>query len=171
MPEKSMSSHDAVDLYVALENLGVKIWIDGGWSVDALLGIQTRPHRDLDIAIEYKHLSKLREHLESQGYKDVERDKDSKWNFVLGDDNGREVDVHAFTFDENGRVLEGIEFPDGSLAGIGTIDGHAVRCISPEFLVKFHSGYELKEKDFQDVAALCEKFGIEYPEEYAHLRK
>ena len=31
-------------------------------------------------------------------------------------------------------------------------------------MVKFHSGYELKEKDFQDVAALCEKFGIELPQ-------
>jgi hypothetical protein len=32
-------------------------------------------------------------------------------------------------------------------------------------MVKFHSGYELKKKDFQDVSALCEKFGIELPQE------
>ena len=31
-------------------------------------------------------------------------------------------------------------------------------------MVRFHSGYDLKEKDFRDVSALCEKFGIELPE-------
>ena len=38
-------------------------------------------------------------------------------------------------------------------------------------MVKFHSGYELKEKDFKDVSALCKKFGIELPEEFAHFKK
>jgi len=32
-------------------------------------------------------------------------------------------------------------------------------------MIKFHGGYELKDKDFKDVRALCDKFGIEYPEE------
>ena len=62
----------------------------------------------------------------------------------------------AFTFDDRGHVIEGIEYPDGSLTGTGTIDGHTVRCINPEHLVKFHCGYELKDKDFKDVVALCD---------------
>ncbi len=33
-----MTSADVIDLYATLENLGIKIWIDGGWAVDALLG-------------------------------------------------------------------------------------------------------------------------------------
>ncbi len=45
-----------------------------------------------------------------------------------------------------------------------------VKCISPEWIVKFHSGYELTKKDFEDVAALCEKFGIQLPEEYLKLK-
>src|SRR5438874_13741981 len=49
-----MSSKDLVDLYEALGRLGVQIWVDGGWGVDALLGKQTRPHKGLDIAIEAK---------------------------------------------------------------------------------------------------------------------
>jgi len=166
-----MASADVIDLYTKLENLGIKIWIDGGWAVDALLGKQTRSHADLDIAIQYKDIPKFREYLETQGYREVQRDEDKKWNFVLGDDNGREVDVHAFTFDDNGRVIEGIEYPNGSLTGTGIIDGQTVRCIDPEHLIKFHTGYKLKEKDFKDVAALCERFGIDYPAEYAHLKK
>jgi lincosamide nucleotidyltransferase A/C/D/E len=46
-----------------------------------------------------------------------------------------------------------------------------VRCISPEWAVKFHSGYQLKEKDFQDVFALCRKFGIELPIAYKQFDK
>ena len=63
---------------------------------------------------------------------------------------------------ENGEM-----YPAASLAGTGTIAGHPVRCISPEWIVRFHSGYELRLKDFHDVSALCQKFGIELPAEYA----
>jgi lincosamide nucleotidyltransferase A/C/D/E len=38
-------------------------------------------------------------------------------------------------------------------------------------MVKFHSGYGLEEKDFWDVSALCQKFGIELPEAFAKFRK
>ena len=61
-------------------------------------------------------------------------------------------------------------YPTGSLTGTGTIDGHPVRCVSPEGMVKLHSGYELKEKDFRDVSALCEKLGIELPQEYGQFK-
>lgn len=169
--EKLMTDKDVIALYEKLEEIGIKIWIDGGWSVDASLGKLTRPHMDLDIAIQYKDLAKFREYMESRGYKDVEREENKKWNFVLGDEKGHEVDVHAFTFNENGHVVEGIEYPDGSLTGVGIIDGYTVRCIDPKHMVDFHTRYEPKEKDFQDVAALCEKFGIEYPEGYVHLKK
>ena len=166
-----MTSKDVIDLYIVLEDLGIHIWVDGGWSVDASLGKQTRAHADLDIAIQYKDLAKFREYMESRGYKDIDRDEDKKWNFVLGDGKRHEVDVHAFTLDENGHVVEGIEYPDGSLTGTGVIDGHTVRCINPKHMVDFHTRYEPKEKDFKDVAALCEKFGIEYPEAYARLKE
>ena len=41
-PETNKSTAaDVVALYTELESLGIKIWIDGGWGVDALLGKQT----------------------------------------------------------------------------------------------------------------------------------
>ena len=55
-----MRQQEVIELYNELENLGTKIWIDGGWGVDALLGKQTRTHEDLDIAIEWKDVPKLR---------------------------------------------------------------------------------------------------------------
>ena len=36
-------------------------------------------------------------------------------------------------------------------------------------MVKFHTGYKLRETDFKDVSALCARFGTDYPEEYASL--
>jgi lincosamide nucleotidyltransferase A/C/D/E len=41
-----------------------------------------------------------------------------------------------------------------------------VKCISPEWMVKFHAGYELDGNDYRDVSALCERFGIALPAEY-----
>jgi lincosamide nucleotidyltransferase A/C/D/E len=166
-----MTASDAADLYRAFNDAGIRVWVDGGWAVDALLGRQTRPHQDLDIAIEQCDVATLRELLAARGYSDVPRDDTSAWNFVLGDDQGRDVDVHVMIFDPggNGRygpAEKGMMYPAASLTGAGMIDGMAVKCISAESMVKFKTGYELSEKDFADVAALCERFGIEYPAEH-----
>lgn len=171
-----MTSANVIDLYTALELRGVEIWIDGGWGVDALLGEQTRSHRDLDIAIEKKHVPCLREFLEARGYKDIKVEQARGWNFVLGDKNGREVDVHVIEIDDQGKGIYGPKengemYPAASLTGRGLIEGRAVRCISAEWMVKFHSGYKLKEKDFRDVSALCAKFGMDLPPEYARFKK
>jgi putative acetyltransferase len=46
------------------------------------------------------------------------------------------------------------------------INGYQVRCVAPDWMVKFHTGYPLDKNDFLDVKALCEKFEIEMPEEH-----
>jgi lincosamide nucleotidyltransferase A/C/D/E len=88
----------------------------------------------------------------------------------LADDTGHEIDVHAFVYDDNGNVIEGIMYPAASLTGEGIINEQPVRCIAPEYVVKFHSGYELKETDFKDVRAICEKFDISVPDEFRARR-
>lgn len=49
-----MEAKDVVDLVRLLESEDIDIWLDGGWSVDALLGKQLRPHKDLDIVIQWR---------------------------------------------------------------------------------------------------------------------
>ena len=137
----NMTAADVIDLYSKLGNLGIEIWIDGGWGVDALLGAQTRPHADLDIVIRQRDLPRLRELLEAQAYREVERDDISPWNFVLADDDRHEVDVHVIVFDTEGNGLygpveKGVWYPADSLSGTGTIGGHTLRCISAEYLVR-----------------------------------
>jgi lincosamide nucleotidyltransferase A/C/D/E len=122
--------------------------------------------------IEQKHLSRLCDYLKGNGYTEMPRDDTTAWCFVLGDNQGRQVDVHVISFfDEAGNgiygpVENGVSFPAGSLTGKGEIDGYAVNCIAPEHLAKFHTGYKLDRNDFLDVRALCEKFDIEMPDEH-----
>ena len=170
-----MEAVDVLDLYNALESLGVEIWIDGGWGVDALLEKETRPHKDLDIAIQQKDISKLRELLETLGLKEIKLKVARPHNFVMADTNGHEIDVHVIVLDSQGNgiygpVENGEMYPAEALSGTGIIAGQTVRCISPEWTIKFHTGYELKEKDYKDVSALCEKFVIPLPEEFERFR-
>jgi lincosamide nucleotidyltransferase A/C/D/E len=97
--DKNMSAGDVVSFYELCEQNELEVWIDGGWGIDALVGEQTRPHGDLDIAMRHADVPKLRELLAAHGYGDVPRDDSQAYNFVLGDDRGHEVDVHSFTFD------------------------------------------------------------------------
>jgi lincosamide nucleotidyltransferase A/C/D/E len=167
-----MRSSEVRNLCEELDRLEIPIWVDGGWAVDALLGKQTRPHDDLDIVIEHRHLSRLCQHLRDNGYTDVPRDDTRAWNFVLGDNEGRQIDIHVISFfDEAGNgiygpIENGETYPAGSLTGKGIVDGYTVNCISPDQLVKFHTGYKPREKDYKDVFALCERFDIERPIEY-----
>jgi lincosamide nucleotidyltransferase A/C/D/E len=171
-----MTSRDVVHFCSDFTKLGVRIWIDGGWGVDALLGRQTRSHKDLDIAIQEKDLATLEHALGAQGYRRIKLEIERPFNFVLGDDEGNEIDVHVIVLNEQGNGIYGPAengqiYPADSLQGRGTIDGHSVSCISPEWMVRFHSGYDLKEKDFKDVSALCEKYGIELPREYSRFKQ
>jgi len=139
--------------------------------VDALLEEQTRQHVDLDIAIQERDLDQMRELLEQWGYHEKGEEYARPWNFIMQDQSGLEIDMHAIKLDSAGNGIygpeeNGVMYPASALTGTGSIAGRPVCCISPDDIVKFHSGYELDENDFHDVLALCEKFGIEVPAEY-----
>lgn len=81
----AMPADDGLTFVNLCEKLGIDVWIDGGWAVDALLGEQTRPHGDLDVVIQHTDVALLRDALGARGYKDSPRDDTSPWNFVLSD--------------------------------------------------------------------------------------
>jgi lincosamide nucleotidyltransferase A/C/D/E len=166
-----MDARKAAELVEYLEEHGLEVYVDGGWAVDALLGKQTRPHDDLDIAVPHRFVPQLRELLAARGYRQIARDDTWECNFVLADGQGRELDVHSYVLDDAGDNVYGVSYGREHLTGSGSIDGYPVRCISPEWLVKFHSGYELDKKDFHDVRALCERFGIPLPEEFLRFAR
>ena len=47
-----MTNAEVARIVAYLESAGIRIWLDGGWGVDALVGEETRPHSDLDAAVE-----------------------------------------------------------------------------------------------------------------------
>jgi lincosamide nucleotidyltransferase A/C/D/E len=166
-----MTAGDVCSFLDLMAGRAIRVWLDGGWAVDALLGSQTRPHGDLDIVIEQRDLEEAVASLRHRGYTDVPRDDTRAWNFVLGDDAGHEIDFHVIVLDEDGRGIYGPPenddfYPAQALTGQGTIAGRSVACTSPEWLVSSHTGYEVDETDWHDVSALCARFDLPIPAEY-----
>ena len=118
-----MNPEDVVELYSLLTEHDVYAWVDGGWGIDALLGKQTRPHKDLDLMVRHDDLAILTQTLAPRGFTLKNIWDENRWTgfpapalliarqdatleiataFVLKDALGREIDVHAFAFDERG---------------------------------------------------------------------
>ena len=149
-----MSPTAAADLLRMLEAAGIDVWLDGGWAVDAALGEHTRPHKDLDIILQISDLPRLCELLGDRDFRVREGGAES--NFVLVDERGLEVDVHAIVFDEVGngvyRMANGEDwiFPAAGFAGRGEILGVNVRCLSPDVQVLCHAhGYVPRKKIYE----------------------
>ena len=167
MKKESKARADAADvreILDALDSAGVDSWLDGGWGVDALLGEQTRPHQDVDLVVSVGDVPTMVSVLAGHGFELVEGVPDS--NFVLRDGRDREVDVHPVRFDDRGdgvyRREDGGDwiYPAEGFAGRGTIDGRAVKCLTPDIQMVNHTGgYEPAETDFHDMRLLHERFG------------
>ncbi|MCA9025067.1 MAG: nucleotidyltransferase family protein [Planctomycetaceae bacterium] len=164
-----MMDTEAVLMFIELsQRANIDVCLDGGWGVDALLSEQTREHADLDIIIRVEDVPRLREVFESAGYR-VKPDG-SPTNFVMRDDAGHEVDVHAIAFDKRGYgvfpVPDGRQwpFPPSAFAGQGTIAGREVRCLSAEAQVQCHGqGYTPTENDLADMECLQQRFDVVLP--------
>jgi lincosamide nucleotidyltransferase A/C/D/E len=161
--------------------------LTGGWGIDALLGQQTRHHKDLDVILLLDDVVRMCALLSRAGYCLNELWSENRWTldaqgieiataFVLRDSGGHELDVHAIRLDDRGNgiptweVSEGFVFRSQDLAGVGRITGFPVQCITPEMQMLCHTGYELPEKQLRDLELLHEKFGVEYPAEVSRLR-
>jgi len=143
----------------ALAAAGCRSWVAGGWGVDALVGRQTRPHRDLDLALDAVRLDAGLTALASLGYA-VETD----WLPVrveLHRAGHGWVDVHPVIFDASGAgVQAGFEgevfrYPSACFTR-GWIGGAQVDCLSAERQRRFRQGYQLRAIDHHDLALLAD---------------
>jgi lincosamide nucleotidyltransferase A/C/D/E len=154
-----------------LEGDGIKVWLDGGWGVDALLERETRQHDDLDLVAELRHSDRILELLHSLGYELIGRGPPK--SFVMVNPMGQQVDVHPVTFNTEGggvyQMDDGREwvYPAAGFSGRGRVEGRPVR-LSPEVQVLVHAGYELTEKDYRELYLLRERFGVSYLTSYAN---
>jgi lincosamide nucleotidyltransferase A/C/D/E len=141
----------------ALGAVGCRAWVSGGWGVDALVGHQTRPHRDLDLAIDAFDEATTLKALAGLGFR-IETD----WRpgrVELACAEVGLVDVHPVVFDENGEGRQAdvdggfFLYPQGCFTS-GYITGVRMGCISLEQQLRFHIGYELRDVDRGDLALL-----------------
>jgi lincosamide nucleotidyltransferase A/C/D/E len=163
-----MTPDAVLEVVTTLNDASIRVWLDGGWGVDALLGEQTRAHADLDLIMDVADASTLQKVLLSIGYR-VEPGATAT-NFVLADTRGREIDVHPIEFDRQGYGFFELEdgkrwpFPPAAFSGQGHVFGRQVRCLSPDAQVQCHGqGYSPAEKDFRDMERLQEKSGVVLP--------
>lgn len=93
-----MPIHEVLTIMDWLLDKAVIYQINGGWAVDALVGRQTRTHRDLDLFVDSGVVDELITWLGSKGYAVTE-----DWRPVrleLTAPQGR-VDVHPMVVDAN----------------------------------------------------------------------
>ena len=163
-----MDADAVLEVLTALDAASVRVWLDGGWGVDALLCEQTRDHADLDIILSSTDVTRLEEVLLAIGFR--VKPGGTAANFILADKRGREVDVHPIEFDQRGYGF--FELPDGrrwpfppaAFAGQGRVGEHQVRCLSADAQVQCHGqGYEPTENDLRDMGRLQERFGVVLP--------
>jgi lincosamide nucleotidyltransferase A/C/D/E len=172
-----MTAEDVIQLYQSLTGQGFRLWICGGWGIDALLGAQTRPHKDLDVLMLLEDMPRLRTWLALAGYELKElwsenrlaadaQGTETDTAFVVRDAAGYELDVHALRLDAGGNGLPaweaeaGFIFTSADLAGVGVIAGAAIPCLTAEMQVVCHQGYVLPAYQVEDLRRLAERFEI-----------
>jgi lincosamide nucleotidyltransferase A/C/D/E len=158
-----MKLNDVLEIISGLKEAGVTAWVDGGWCVDALVGRELRVHNDLDIAVSRSDERVMSDWLTARGYTGRPSPDKSLWNYVVGDNNGRLIDIHVFEFDGEGNNIYGTAYPRESLTGRATLGGIEVNCIPPEWMFRFKTGYVPAEKDIIDVRALADRYNFEIP--------
>ncbi len=141
----------------ALDAVGCAAWLGGGWGVDALVGRQTRPHRDLDLLVESGRLEDALTALAAIGYV-IETD----WRPVrveVAAPRERWVDLHPVSFDAAGNGVQAgpdgtsYDYPAGCLVP-GRIGDRRVGCLGAARQLDAHAGYPPRAVDRHDVALL-----------------
>ena len=64
-----MSEADVVEVLGWLGEREVAVWLGGGWGVEALVGEQTRDHKDLDLIVRDDHVSRMSGVLIEHGFR------------------------------------------------------------------------------------------------------
>src|ERR671912_2402141 len=99
-----MDPRSVLSVVASLQQAGIRVWLDGGWGIDALVGEQTREHDDLDCVIALSDAPIARDALAALGFA-VSLDE-LPTRFVVRDRTDRRVDFHTVTFDDTGAATQ-----------------------------------------------------------------
>ncbi len=165
-----MGARDVLEIVGRLGGEGIRVWLDGGWGVDALIGEQTRDHDDLDVVIALADAEAARAALAPLGYALADDERPTR--FVIGAPGDRRVDFHTVTFDAGGGGIQALQdgsswrYPPEGFSGVGRLAGEAVRCLTAEVQVLTHVGYDPDDTDRHDMQMLRDRLGVALPASY-----
>lgn len=133
-----MHAPRVIETLDALSATGVNTPVIGGWGVDALVGEQSRVHRDLDLIVDSEQMDTALRALADLGYDEWYREESSRLGDVevLGDvvavrDSAlRAVELHPVAVD-----LAGLDLVEGA------IGGRSVSCFSAEQQIRAHAEF------------------------------
>jgi lincosamide nucleotidyltransferase A/C/D/E len=159
-----MDSGTVLAVLAALRAARVRVWLAGGWGIDALLGRQSRPHRDADLLHDHDSEDRALAVLAGLGYRPGLDARPVR--FVLHADAGHELDLHPLHIATDGSAWQAadndgarFDYPAGCFT-TGRIDGVTVPCVSVAQQIYFHQGYPPADRDRADMAALRAEFGV-----------
>src|SRR5688572_20566338 len=141
-----MEARSVLDVIATLERAGVRVWLDGGWGVDALVGEQTRDHDDLDCVIALSDAPVARDALAALGFA-VSLDE-LPTRFVMQDRSDRHVDFHTVNIAATGAATQQLQdgtlapYPHQGFSGTGHVAGVRVACLTAAVQSLHHLGYD-----------------------------
>jgi lincosamide nucleotidyltransferase A/C/D/E len=164
-----MTAEGLLAVVDALEGVGIRFWIAGGWGVDLLHGGQTRRHDDLDVLLADYELDEPRalDALAPLGYRRTEV-LDGLWmnpRSLLDDGAGRQIEILGVDRERLDRALDWrgpagcppyVEDRTPELFSAGSVLGRRVPCLSVDLQLLFHSGFEARGVDGPDLVLLHE---------------
>ena len=164
-----MSAARVRELCRLLAAEGVRCWIVGGWGIDALLGRQTREHKDLDVLLVRSEHLRAWQLLHSVGFSLAYRWEENQDDltggpegsalptaYVLTDGEEGQVDIHVLGDDLSPMWVTDRVFVAGALDASGTIDGLTVACMSAPMQRLAHTCYEVPADQQRDLELLDE---------------
>ena len=156
-----MAESDVLSVLALLDRGGVRVWVAGGWGVDAVVGHRTRRHSDLDLVLTTDEAVEVAAGiLHDHGY--TQR-TDESWDtpalprrVVVRDQAGRSVDLHvvdphAHPFGPAGKVNDGFGFTSGMLGG------QPVPCLTGRTQLALKAHHAPRAKDLRDQRLLLSR--------------
>ncbi len=152
-----MTLTEVMEVLHALDAARCRYWLEGGWGVDALVGRQTRAHRDVDVDLDAAHESIALAVLAERGYV-VETDWRPNRIELVAPGRGR-VDLHPLLIATDGSARQAAlsggyhHFP-ASYFTVGHLNGEKVPCVTVATQRSFRQGYEPRAVDRHDLSVL-----------------
>jgi lincosamide nucleotidyltransferase A/C/D/E len=152
----------------SLEADGVRFWVAGGWGLEAITGVATRKHSDLDLVVaDYENDEPaVRSTLEKLGYRRTTVRDGEFWMApcsLLLDASGHQIEILGLNWKNLGPAL-GLSSLSSSTAlspaherelfAVGTIAGAPVACLSAKVQLLFHGGFQPRGVDRYDLRHL-----------------